>query len=146
MRMTPVAAWLAVSALLGGCQISTRYTPRTPGKAALGIHKGEVAVYKTGVRTPLSSATPGILRCSPSAGATAALAAEHQASYRSNTMLAGGMYALGVFAPPLSIVGGIFAIRAAGDQHDARASLVDAINQHNDDAACAAPATARSAP
>jgi len=139
MRTTPWVAGLAVASFVGvaGCQVATQYTPRTPGKVALAIERGEVAIYKSGFRTPLSSATPALLACSAPAGATAAKAADDQSSYRSKSTVAGLLYAVGVFAPPATIVGSIFAIQAASDQQDARAGLIDAINQHNDDAACA---------
>jgi hypothetical protein len=132
-----------VLALAGGCSIETRYTPRTPGRAALGIQKGEPALYKDGVLSPLSTATPAIVQCSPPAAASAAKAADHHASYRSNLALASVMYALGVLMPPVGLFGAYFGSRAAVEQQEARASLVDAINQHNDEPACGAAAAAR---
>jgi hypothetical protein len=142
MRATPRPGLIAIALLATGCQISTHYTPRTPGIAALGMEKGEVGIYKGGILTGMSTAMPVILQCSPTATATASKAAEHHESYRSNTMIGAGFYAVGAFVAPMFAVGAIFIARGADEQQESRAILVDAINVHNDEAACVAAATA----
>jgi hypothetical protein len=128
---------------LVGCRIATSYTPRTAHVAALGIRNGEPGIYKGGVLTPLASGAAATLVCSPTAMAMASSAADHHASYRSNLTLGSVFYALGAFFPPMMSIGIYFAARAGAEQQEARVDLIDAINRHNDDPACAAQVVGR---
>ena len=144
----------ATAALAGsGCRISTEYVPQTPGRAALGIEGNEIGVYKNGAFTKLSGDLPRTFGCSAQAVGTAAAAAERGRSYRINTWIAGGGFDLVLLSPlvgvvAVSVVGagigagvyGVFGVRAENAQRASFALAVDAINLHNDAAACLSPA------
>jgi hypothetical protein len=113
--------------------METSYVPRTPHALALGMKRGEPAVYKDSVLTQLDDV--GDLRCPPAAS-DAADATEHHNSYRRNATIAGICNALGVFAPPLWGVGIFFQVRAADHLQQSNLHLIDMINRFNDEHGC----------
>jgi hypothetical protein len=119
----------------GACRTGTAYTPRTRGRAALAMVNGEPGIYKDGQLQRITAASMAV-SCSAPAGTAAAAAANHHADYKRNASLAGVMYALGVFAPPMYALGGYFGAKSAVAQQHSHASEIDAINLHNDDAGC----------
>jgi hypothetical protein len=133
----------------GGCRISTEYVPQTPGRATLGMEDDEIGVYKNGAFTTLSGDIPRTFECSAQATATASTAAERRRSYRINGWIALGGFDLillsplvGVVAVSLAGVGlgtgvyGVFSVHATNARRASFALAVDAINLHNDTAAC----------
>jgi hypothetical protein len=117
------------------------------------MERGEFGVYKNGAFTKLSGDLPSMLGCSAQVTATAAAAAERGSSYRiSNWIALGGaeLAALsqlaGVLAVSLAGAGigggmyGVFVVRATNAQQASFALAVDAVNMHNDTAACSGSA------
>jgi hypothetical protein len=123
-----------------GCSARTEYTPRTPGKAALGVERGELGVYKSQALVQPSTGMPALFACSPAAQASSAAASEHFGSYKSNVAVSAVMYGVGAFVPVLIGVGAYFGARANAERQEAQLRLVDAVNQHNDDSRCTAEA------
>jgi hypothetical protein len=119
-----------------GCRIATEYVPTSSGKAALGMHRGELGVYKNGVFMKLSKDVTAMLACSAPAATAASSAVDHHASYTRNTMISSVFYALAGLAPPLGVVGAVFGVQATHHWYRFSALTVDAVNIHNDTAAC----------
>lgn len=140
------------AAALAACGTSTEYVPRRPGMAAIGMKRGEIAVYKDGALTPVGDKVTLAFACSAPAAQVAGSAIAHHASYKRNTTISSVFYALGGLMPPLGIVGVVFGMQAAHQWYVFSALTVDAVNMHNDAAACsgpgmaAAPAAAPAAP
>ncbi len=109
----------------------------------------EIGVYKNGTFTKLSGGIPPIFGCSAQAAGTASAAAERGRSYRINTWIALGGFDLILLSPFLGVVAvslataglgtgvyGVFSVRATNARRASFALAVDAINLHNDTAAC----------
>jgi hypothetical protein len=137
-----IAGGLGSAGSLGSlsCAVRTEYTPRTPGKAALGVERGELGVYKSQALVQPSTGLPALFTCSPVAQASSASASEHFGSYKSNVAVSAVMYGLGAFVPVLIGVGAYFGARANAERQEAQLHLIDAVNQHNDDPRCTASA------
>jgi hypothetical protein len=146
------------TAALGGCGLNTEYVPRTPGVAALGMERGVLGVYKNGAFTRLGDGVPALLSCSAPAAAAADTAEHQHRRFQVYNWVAFGGYLL--IATPLAFVGGTaafvgegaglvvlggFGVPATNAQHASDAFTIDAINLHNDTAACLG-ATAPTAP
>ncbi len=130
------ALFLAAMVMASGCEISTRYTPRTRGRAVLGIQRGEPVIYKGGVATPLGRDAPWVFQCSQPAYAASVRAAAHQDRSRSSMVVATAMNWIAIIVFPILAVGAVFTARGVAESRHAQADLIDAINQHNDETAC----------
>lgn len=128
----------ALAIALASCSIDTTYVPRTPHTLALGMTKGEPGIYKDGLFLKISSAPVALASCSPGAAAAVGQAARHYSSYETNITIAAVADALSAFMPPLIGIGVYFGIRAADQQQQSYAHVVDAINHHNDELGCVA--------
>jgi len=140
------------SAALAGC-INTAYVPRPPGVAALGMQRNRLGVYKNGTFTPLGDGLPAALACSAPAVAAADTAEhQHRRFQIYNWIGLGGFLLVDI---PLAFVGGTaafvgqgaglvilgaFGVPGTNAQRASEAFTVDAINLHNDTAACLAAA------
>jgi hypothetical protein len=123
---------------LAGCNVATTYVPRTPHTLALGVTKGEPAIYKDGQLYKISEFPAAFAACS--AGATTEVG-EADASYggfRTNNAIALVAYALSAFVLPMLGVGIYFGVRAENRRSESYAHVVDAINRHNDEIGCVA--------
>ena len=146
----PSVVLVTTVALAGsGCRVSTEYVPQTPGRATLGMEGDEIGVYKNGTFTKLSGDMPRTFGCSAHAAGMASAAAERGRSYRINTWIALGGFDLILLSPFLGVVAvsvagaglgtgvyGVFSVRATNARRASFALAVDAINLHNDTAAC----------
>jgi len=146
----PSVALVTTAALASsGCRTSTEYVPQTPGRATLGVEGDKIGVYKNGKLTMLSDDIGPTFACSAHAAGTASAAAERARSYRINTWIALGGFDLMLLSPLVGVVAvsvagaglgagvyGVFGVRATNAQRASFALAVDAINLHNDTAAC----------
>jgi len=143
---------------VGGCGLNTEYVPRTPGVAALGMERGVLGVYKNGAFTRLGDGMPAVLSCSAPAAAAADTAEHQHRRFQVYNWVGLGGFVL--VATPLVLVGGTaalvgegagvvvlggFGVPATNAQLASDAFTIDAINLHNDTAACLG-ATAPTAP
>jgi hypothetical protein len=149
-RVLPSVVLVTMAALASsGCRVSTEYVPQAPGRATLGMDGDQIGVYKNGTFTKLSGDIPRTFECSAHAASTASAAAERGRSYRINNWIALGGFDLAVLSPlvgviAVSVVGvgvgagvfGAFNVRATNARRASFALAVDAINLHNDTAAC----------
>ena len=146
------------SVAVAGCGVNTEYVPRTPGVAALGMERGVLGVYKNGAFTRLGDGVPAVLRCSAPAAAAADTAEHQHRRFQVYNWVGLGGFLL--VATPFVVVGGTavlvgegaglvvlgaFGVPATNAQRASDAFTIDAINLHNDTAACLG-ATAPTAP
>ena len=126
-----------VTGALGGCgTIATEYVPRTPDKATIGVKNGAVGVYKNGSFAKLGSTASTMLACSAPALTAATAGAAHESEARFDAIVAGlGWGLLWVF-PPLVALGAGFSALSEREREASFALAVDAVNLHNDNAAC----------
>lgn len=131
----PRSAVLAAIAL-AGCGGETAYVPRTPHVLALALKRGQPALYRDGVLIEIGDA-PAALRGCPSAVRSALdETADHRASLARNNVLAGLSAGLILITPPLFAVSGVFSLLVIHHHEAGNASLIDAINRHNDAPEC----------
>jgi hypothetical protein len=142
---------------VGGCGLNTEYVPRTPGVAALGMERGTLGVYKNGAFTRLGDGIPAVLSCSAPAVAAADTAEHERRRFQVYNWLGfggsllvdipsafvGGTVGLAGVGVALAILGA-FGVPATSARQASEAFTVDAINLHNDTAACLG--AARTAP
>lgn len=145
MRSTVSALILATMSTLAldGCRVATEYVPHTPRRATIGVERGAVGVYKNGAFAKLGDPIPEAFGCSAPAASAATAAAAHEASFRYDSAIAGVGWGLMWLLPPLLGIGVGFGALADREREASFAFAVDAVNLHNDAAACigsAAPA------
>ena len=127
-------ALLTACLSLAACLPKTSYVPK-PGKVALAMKDGKLAVIKNGIvaeRDEFSAA----LACDSRAASTARVSERNFASAQRNENTSAVFSALSPLFPLAPLIGLPFAIRANNQNQRASAAMVDAMNIHNDAPAC----------
>lgn len=132
-------AWGACIALaLASCGGETAYVPRTPHVLALAMKRGQPALYREGALIDIGDApaAAALHGCPPAVVSALDETADHQASAWRNNILGILSEGLSAIEPPLLAVSGVFFLLSLHHQEARNASLVDAINRHNDAPEC----------
>lgn len=134
MKLSRFLGALAFSAQLGAC--STAYTPKRQDHAYLVVETNKLALSKNGRTIPEDGPFAMLVQCDNNARDTAEIARRQIESGRNLATIAA---VLNVFLGPGSLVGVPLVFMAQNDINHGYAGIVDAINLHNDAAACSAP-------
>lgn len=135
-RMVVVVAMLGI-VFGAGCVVNTKYTPKGR-RAALVVSEGHLAVRRGRQPTPLHEVKPGWFSCDLEATGYAVRFRHHQDRAQSMEAVVSTLSSAAIFVPLFALVAVPFSLEADSRRGKAMASLVDAVNRHNDVSRCAA--------
>jgi len=131
-----VAAAMAGIVCGSGCAVNTKYTPKGR-RATLVVSERQLTVRSGRQRTPVHGVKPGWFSCDPQARGYAVRFRQHQDGAQSMEEIASGLSWAAVFMPVMALFAVPFSLVADSRRGHAMASLVDAVNRHNDVSRCA---------
>ncbi len=131
-----MGAMIAGIASGAGCAVNTKYTPKGR-RATLVVSERHLTVRSGRQSTPVPKVRPGWFSCDPEARRYAVRFRHHQNGAQSMERVVSGLNSAAVFMPVLAFVAVPFALVADSRRSHAMASLVDAVNRHNDVSRCA---------
>lgn len=138
---------IAVAILFGlatgtGCMANTKYTPKGR-RATLVVTEGRLSLSSSGKATAVSDVTPTWFACDGEAQKFAETFRGHQDKAEDMRAAAATLNSVGVYIPLLLLFAIPIAVVADTHADRATASLVDAVNRHNDVSKCAGPVKRR---